>query len=73
MSPLLEHMTGHWVLRGTIAKKPTVHDVDAAWVAQHRYLQIHEVSREKNADGQPQYNIAGGEHKELGRVTLTRK
>ena len=28
---LLERMTGHWVLRGTIAKQQTTHDVDVAW------------------------------------------
>jgi hypothetical protein len=54
-SPLLDHMTGHWVLRGEIAGKPTTHDVDADWVIQHHYVRLHEVSRDKNAQGQPQY------------------
>lgn len=54
-SPLLDHMTGHWVLRGEIAGKPTVHDVDGEWVIQHHYVRLHEVSREKNAQGQPSY------------------
>ena len=52
---LLEKMTGHWVLRGTIAKQQTTHDVDAQWVLDKEYVQIHEVSREKNAAGKPQY------------------
>ena len=52
---LLERMTGHWVLRGTIGKQQTTHDIDAAWVLDKEYVQIHEVSREKNADGKPQY------------------
>jgi hypothetical protein len=54
-SPLLDHLTGHWVLRGEIAGKPTTHDVDAEWVLQHHYVRIHEVSRDKDAKGQPQY------------------
>ena len=55
ISPLLDHLTGHWVLRGGIAGKQTTHDVDAEWVIQHRYVQLHEVSRDKDAKGQPQY------------------
>jgi hypothetical protein len=43
------------VLKGTIAGKPTTHDVDAHWVLRHEYLQVHEVSREKNAQGEPAY------------------
>ena len=54
-SPLLEHLTGHWVLRGEIAGKQTTHDVVGEWVIQHRYVQLHEVSRDKDAKGQPQY------------------
>ena len=54
-SPLLDHLAGHWVLRGTIAGKPTTHDVDAEWVIQHQYLRLHEVSQEQNAKRQPQY------------------
>jgi len=54
-SPLLDHLTGHWVLRGTIAGKQTTHDVDAEWVVQHHYVRISEVSREKDAKGQPKY------------------
>lgn len=48
-------MTGHWVLRGTIAGQQTTHDVDAAWILQDTYVQFHEVSREKDAVGKPQY------------------
>ena len=54
-SPILEHLTGHWILRGEIAGKQTTHDVDAEWVIQHHYVQIHEVSRDKDAKGQPHY------------------
>jgi len=52
---LLEKMTGHWVLRGTIAKAQATHDVDAEWVLDKEYIQIHEVSREKGANGKPAY------------------
>ena len=53
--PLLDHLTGHWILRGEIAGKQTTHDVDAEWIIQHHYVRIHEVSRDKDAKGQPQY------------------
>jgi hypothetical protein len=53
--PLLDHMTGQWVLQGTIAGQQTVHDVQGEWLLGHQYIQLHEVSREKNAQGQPAY------------------
>jgi hypothetical protein len=52
---LLDRMTGSWVLKGTIGGKQVTHDVEAAWVLRREYMQIHEVSREKDADGQPSY------------------
>jgi hypothetical protein len=52
---LLDKMTGHWVLSGTIAKQQTTHDVEAVWILEKGYVQIREVSREKTADGKPQY------------------
>lgn len=54
-SPLLDHLAGKWVLQGTVGSQPVTHDLDAEWVLQHRYLRLHEVSREKNEKGQPQY------------------
>jgi len=48
---LLDKMTGHWVMTGTIGKKPTTHDVDVDWVLKREYLRIHEVSRDKDASG----------------------
>ena len=48
-------MVGHWVLRGTIGKTQTVHDVDAKWVLNKEYVQIHEVSRDKMAKGKGKY------------------
>lgn len=52
---LLDHLTGTWVLEGTIGGKQTTHDVVAAWVLGQHYVQLHEVSREKDATGQPAY------------------
>ena len=48
---LLDKMTGQWVMTGTIAKKPTTHDVDVEWVLKRQYIRIHEVSRDKDASG----------------------
>ncbi len=52
---LLDKLAGNWLLQGTIMGKQTTHDVAAEWVVEHQYLRIHEVSREKNAQGQPGY------------------
>jgi hypothetical protein len=52
---LLDHMTGKWVLQGTIAGKETTHDIVSEWVLSHEYVRLHEVSREKDAKGRPAY------------------
>lgn len=52
---LLDRVVGTWVLEGTIAGKQTTHDVVAAWVLDQHYVQLHEVSREKDATGRPAY------------------
>jgi hypothetical protein len=53
--PLLDHLAGTWVLRGTIAGGETTHDISCEWVLGHQYVRIQEVSREKNAAGQAEY------------------
>jgi hypothetical protein len=53
--PLLDHLAGRWVLSGTMDAGPTTHDIEAQWVLAHQYLELHEVSREKNRDGAPAY------------------
>jgi hypothetical protein len=53
--PLLDHMAGSWLLTGSVGAKPTTQDVTVDWVIEHRYLRIHEVSREKLPSGEPQY------------------
>jgi hypothetical protein len=48
---LLDRMVGHWILKGTIAGRETTHDVDVEWVLAHQYIQLHEISREKDSNG----------------------
>ena len=52
---LLPRLVGRWVLRGTIARQPTVHDVAFTWLLGHEYVQMHEVSRERAPNGAPAY------------------
>jgi hypothetical protein len=52
---LLDHLCGKWVLTGLIAGKSTTHDIEAEWVLNHQFVLIREVSREKNAAGEPEY------------------
>lgn len=52
---LLDHLAGKWVLQGAIAGKQTTHDVEASWVLNREYVQLHETSREKDASGRAAY------------------
>jgi hypothetical protein len=52
---LLEHLIGRWSLEGAIAGKTTTHDVVASSVLNGQYVQLHEISREKDAKGRPAY------------------
>lgn len=52
---LFHRLAGHWVLRGTIARKQTTHDVTFDWLLGREYLQMHEVSRERGSTGSPAY------------------
>jgi hypothetical protein len=52
---LLDHLVGHWVLRGPMAGKSVVHDVTFTWVLGTEYVEMHEVSRERTATGSPAY------------------
>src|SRR6266513_6026478 len=52
---LFDRLIGHWVLRGTIARHATTHDVTFDWILGREYVQMHEVSRERAADGTPAY------------------
>jgi hypothetical protein len=53
--PLVDHLVGKWVLVGQMDKGLVTHDITAEWVLAHQYLEINEVSREKNEDGSPVY------------------
>jgi len=55
IGPLEDRLIGHWVLQGTLAGKETTHDVDAVWVLNREYVQLHELSRAKKPDGTPEY------------------
>ena len=52
---LLDRLTGDWVLKGTIGGRETTHDVHAEWVLKRGYIHLREVSREKDAKGEPTY------------------
>ena len=52
---LLSRLAGQWTLTGAFGGTATVHDVDARWVLNHEYLILHEISRERNTNGQPAY------------------
>ncbi|MES1217343.1 MAG: hypothetical protein ABUT20_17660 [Bacteroidota bacterium] len=52
---LLNKLTGNWVLKGTIAGQETIHDIAAKRVLNKQYIQLTEVSREKDGKGNPAY------------------
>jgi hypothetical protein len=53
---LLDKMTGRWILTGIIDGKEIIHDIDAKRVLNGQYIQIEEVSREKDEKGNLDYN-----------------
>jgi hypothetical protein len=53
---LLNALTGKWVLQGTIDGQKTTHDLDVEWVLGNQYVEMTEVSREKDAAGHPSYS-----------------
>ena len=52
---LFDRLIGRWVLHGTIAHQQTTHDVTFQWLLGREYVQMHEVSRERAANGSPAY------------------
>ena len=52
---LMDKLVGRWILTGTIAGQATVHDVEAEWTLQHKYVRITETSREAGDNGAPAY------------------
>jgi len=55
VDPLLDAMTGKWVARGTILGAQRVDDIEVKWVLDGRYLQMHELSENKDAVGKSVY------------------
>ena len=53
--PLLDHKIGSWVMTGTIAGQEITHDLEIEWILAHQYVRIHEISRELDSTGNPQY------------------
>ena len=68
---LLDHMSGDWVMRGTIGGNQVTHDLVAGWVLGHQYLRFHEVARELDGEGVPAYEaiVFLGWNEALGRYT----
>jgi hypothetical protein len=52
---LMEKMTGKWVMRGTIDNEKVTHDVTVDRILNKGYVRIHEIARERDAQGQPAY------------------
>lgn len=41
--PLLERLIGRWTMTGTVRGEPATYRLDAAWVLQRRFVQLHMV------------------------------
>ena len=52
---LLNRLTGKWILNGIIDGQKTIHDIDVHRVLNGQYIQLKEVSREKDQKGNPLY------------------
>jgi hypothetical protein len=52
---LLDRMRGNWTLKGIIAGQEVTHDIEVSWILEHQYMQIYEISRERDADGTAVY------------------
>ena len=51
----MERMTGEWVMTGTIDNAAVTHDVHVDRILNRGYVRIHEVARERDAAGAPEY------------------
>ena len=52
---VLDKLEGEWVMTGTVASEEVTHDVYVDRILKRQYVRIHELSREKDADGEPAY------------------
>lgn len=51
----MQRMAGEWLMQGTIDNQVVTHDIHVDQILNRQYVRIHEVSREKNAAGEPEY------------------
>ncbi len=52
---LMERMAGDWIMQGTIANAEVTNDVYVERILNKQYVRIHQISREKDAAGEPTY------------------
>jgi hypothetical protein len=53
---LMERMTGDWVMQGKIDNAEVTNDVYVERILNRQYVRIHQISREKDAAGDPTYD-----------------
>jgi hypothetical protein len=51
----ISNLAGSWKISGTIQRQVANHSVDAQWVLNHQFLQIHEKSLDAPTEGRPAY------------------
>lgn len=65
---LMDKIIGTWVMQGTIDDENVTHDVIIDRILNNQYVRIHEIAREKDANGDPAYeawiHIAWDKHSE---------
>ena len=52
---VLDKLEGEWVMKGTVGNEEVTHDVYVDRILKRQYVRIHELSREKDIDGEPAY------------------
>jgi hypothetical protein len=52
---LLDHLVGTWTMTGTLGGRQATHDIEAHWILNKEYVELHEVSRDRRPDGAPAY------------------
>jgi hypothetical protein len=52
---ILDKLEGEWLMTGTVSNEAVIHDVNVERILKRQYVRIHELSREKDADGDPAY------------------
>lgn len=52
---LLDKLTGEWLMTGMVDGQEITHDVEAGWVLEGGYLQLHEISPERDESGRLAY------------------